>query len=404
MVLRSLSTALALAAPFLYGPIAAQSLVTFDASGSTVIEFTGPRRQVWNGPSERVLEYWPTAAQFPCPPPLAFGPPPALLGDVAVDASADTIWVTDGITVAEFNRFGELLRSFSQTIFASPLLGLGMDSELGELWMTDGFEAARVQPPAGPCGGIETVTVPPFTLFSTSPPNPTTDLEWDPATSTLWVCDTLGNVGNINVDGSLGPAGGFVATGLCNLVPPLQGIAVDVTRTPSRLFVTDGVRVAFLEHNGTDADPTWAISRTCQLGTGNMLGLAFANRPLQYGRGVSPFGPAPQIGSTGQPYLGSSTFTVDLEGAAPSGLAGLYQSLEPLCPVGTWELLAIPRLGCPYSSFGNFPVDMDGRVSVPQPVSPTLAAGETTHYHWVVLAPSLEFEWSNRLRVTLGEF
>ncbi|MEX1024478.1 MAG: hypothetical protein WD226_05315 [Planctomycetota bacterium] len=380
----------------------AQSLVGLDASGSLVYELTGPKRQIWNGPTARILELWPTVTMSACPTPIAFAPPPSLFGDVAVDGKLDRVWVTDGATIAEYEPDGTLLRAFPQLVFATPISGLGMDAELGELWITDGFQAARILPPTEACGGVATVTVGPLTLFSTAPPNPATDIEWDPYTSSLWVCDTLGNVGNLNTDGSLGPEGGFVATGVCGLTPPLTGVAVDVTRSPVRIFVTDGTRIAYFEPNGTLAEPTFGTTSECQAATGEMLGLAFASRAVAFGVGSSTSGAPPAIHSSGQAIPGNGNFFVELRKAAPISLATLYVSPHAVCPLGTFELMALPRLGCDWGPVGLYFVDSEGRASSPQSVPASFPTGRQMVFHWVVMDASLQYAWSDRLMVTAG--
>lgn len=318
---------------------AAQSIYGWDGVGLTV-ESTGPPTGA-GCPSAPILSAFPTFVPAICLPPGPAAAPPAILGDLAVDKVTDTTWVTDGLSIGHYARSGALLDAFPSPLPA--LTGLGFDSAAGLLWITDGFVAAAIVPPAPP-GCL--APPPPFAfLFPIGlPGGPATDIDWDAGTGTLWCCDVGGFVTNILIGGAIGPFGIFPAVpGPCGLAVPLQGIAVQASSAlgPARIFVSDGFTTASLLPGGAPAPPTFAFPLPCTPNPTPQLGIGYAARGISYGVGADLAGlPAPVIGSIGQSIAPNPGFAITVSSAVPGSPAVMLLSSSALCPP-----LPLPGMG-----------------------------------------------------------
>lgn len=382
------------------GAATAQSLFALDGATSELVEFVGPPQGPFGHPSGPELARRPTSLAFPCATPSAFGPPPFVLGDVAVDKVADTVWVTDGLTVTELTPEGEVLRSFDQpvgSVLPGLLTGLGCDSRLGLLWMTDGDSAVAVLPPQAPgCGQGPTVAVGPFPLpIGTT----ATDLEWDPQLMALWVCDDAGRVLHVEIDGTLGLFGAYSGTSACGLSPRLQGLALDGAVGSGRLYVTDGSGVAYLELGGAAGPPRFYMSQACTAAPGALLGLASSARGIPFDRAASPPGLAePRIRAQGQSLIGGGV-EVFVECQADT-TAYLVLSDHPHCPPPSLPGLSIdllPPLDCHLSFIGSAPIGPSGVGSVTVPVAGFTAIGRRFLVHWIVPVAPRGVQLTSRL-------
>lgn len=395
----------------------AQSLYGFDGAGSLVVEATGPPGGPCGYPTGPMLSAYPTPLSWICPLPVTMGPPPAnIIGDLAVDKVNDTVWVTDGIILGEYvasgGGMGTPVTGFVPAPFGSgaPLTGLGMDSAAGLLWMTEGlFAQALIPPPPPGCPAAGVVAVPPFPLPLPIPGSLATDIEWNPVTGTLWICDTAGMVTEVVIGGAMGPFGTWpAAAGMCGLAPPLQGIAIDtvataVTGLPT-IYVTDGFMIDYQVPGGAPAPPTFYSPFPCIPTMGPLLGLAFAGRALPYGVGGDNSGLVPPtIGSIGQGLSPSATFTVTLAGSVPGSTAILYVSWGGLyCPaLMVMGLPVLINLVPTPLMLGAVPVGPGGGAMLTTGIPAGYAPGNSFWLQWLVVTPNPSLQVSDGLALTI---
>ncbi|MEW6071474.1 MAG: hypothetical protein AB1726_02620 [Planctomycetota bacterium] len=390
----------------------AQSQYGF-AAGGLVVEGAGPPAGACGYPNGPLLSAFPVVVPFGCPLPTPPAPPPMILGDIAVDKVADTAWATDGFICGEYIASGPALGTpitgFVPLPFGAggPITGLGYDSAAGFLWMTEGIFAQALIPPAPPgCPGVGVVAIAafPLPLFAGAM---ATDIDWDPVTGTLWICDTLGLVTNVLIGGAIGPFGFFAAApGPCGLAVPLEGLAIDpvgstVFGIPT-MYVTDGFTIAYEMLGGAPGPPTFYTPAPCFPALGPLVGLAFADRALSYGTGADNSGLAPPtIGSTGQTLSPSGTFTVTLAGSVPGSTAVLYMSTSGFyCPPPV--VLGLPiyiDLSTPVSLLGVVPVGAAGTASLATGIPPGLPPGVTAWLQWLAVTPTPSLQVSEGLEV-----
>ena len=394
--------------------VGAQSHYGYDGATSFVVEATGPPGPACGYPNGPILSAFPSPVSFVCPTPAAMGGPPNIFGDVAVDKTNDTVWVTDGAIIAEYTAsgagLGTPLVAFAPLPFGTGglITGLGYDSVAGILWVTEGTFAQALTPPPPPgCPGVGAVVVPPFLLpigVAVA-----TDIEWDPVTATLWTCDTTGVVTNVLPGGAIGPFGAFpAAPGPCGLAMLLEGLAVDTIGSTvfgiPTFYVTDGLQVAYVLVGGGPAPPTFYTPAPCFPATGPMVGLAFAARALPYGTGADNSGLAPPfIGSTGQTISPSAPFTVTLAGSVPASNAFLFMSTAGFnCPavnVGGLPIY-IDFLTAPVQVLGIVPVGPGGTASLTTGIPPGFPPGISAYVQWFAITPTPSWQVSEGLAVT----
>lgn len=409
------------AALLLAPPLAAQTLLDLNSLGATVFETTGPPAAC-GYPTGPVTALFPYAVPFlPCPPtagPVPFAAP--FLGDVATNRATNTIWVTDGIVFTEYvgsgPAYGTPVRSFVMPPgLAVPGPVTGMDVVLPPfavapmLLVTDGVFVAGVVPPPAPGCVLPVVVIPPFVL----PPvaGPMTDLAWSPNTASFWVCNLAGFVSNWLLPvGAPGPGGIFpVAPGPpCGLIPPLTGIAVDVSTpnvfgSPIEIYATDGVTVGRFTIGGPPGPiPTFYSPFFCfPAGTPPLNGIGFSLHPIAYGVGTDPtLLPPPVMGATGQSCTPSGPMTLTLTGAAP-GMCYLLYSLAPACPaipfLGGNLLYLMPPL---FGPVGPFPVA--GGFTLPFAVPAGAPVGASIYLQWVVAKAAGGFQVTNGIEMRIG--
>ena len=332
--MRTAFTLLSLAA--LAAAPAAQTVYGVMGANSTVIEMSGPPAGACgypDGPLASSFNYaqMPVCAGNPVPGAFEVGPGNVQVGDVAVDRQKDIVYVTDGNSIASYDvASGLMLEHFTAVMLglATPLTGLGFDATTGWLWITDQNDYAACEPD-GTCNPIPR-------LFATAPPaglGVLGDIDMDPQTGELWVCDDMGQVARFAVGGAaftalVNVAGAGAACG--GLGPVLSGLCMDASENATVLMATDGPRVArfaVLGFAGLGAPPTsFAFPSSCwpNPGLNPLQGLAYAAHAVTYGPGPLA------LDVTGQSTL-PGFVTVRGQGG-PAGMAWLLFDLAPACP------------------------------------------------------------------------
>jgi hypothetical protein len=399
---------------------AAQTLLDLNSLGATVFETTGPPAAC-GYPTGPITAFFPYIAPFvPCPivGPVAFVPP--FIGDVATNRATNTIWVTDGFIFTEYvgsgAAYGTPVRSFPLPPgLAVPGPITGMDVVLPPfaaapmLLVTDGAFVAGIVPPPAPGCVLPAIAVPGFPLPGAGP---ITDLAWSPNTGSFWVCNLVGVVSNwLLPAGAPGPGGAFpVAPGPpCGLIPPLTGIAVDVSTpnafgSPIEIYATDGVTVARFSIGGVPGPvPTFYSPLACfPAGTPPLNGIGFSLHPIAYGIGTDPTGlPVPVMAATGQSCTPSGPMTLTLAGAAP-GACALFYSLGAACApipfLGGNLLYLTPPL---FGPIGPFPEA--GAFALPFAVPAGSPVGASIYLQWIVVkAGGAGFQASNGIELRIG--
>jgi len=384
----------------------AQTVFGHDATGAAVELQTpplGPCAYPGKGP---MLGSFPTSVDFGCPLPGAVTPAAVPLGDVAFDKVTDTVWVTDGLVIGNYTATGAPLSGFDLPVgFAlpGPVTGMGFDPLAGELWITDGTMATCLVPPRAPGCTQPVIAMAPFPLPIGAA---ATDIEWDPFTASLWVCDTGGMITNVLPGGTLGPMGAFPAAGTgCVLALPLQGLAVDTT-VASTLYVTDGFLMSRVRVSAPGipvaAPATFYAPVSCYIAGGPPLnGLAFTGHGINFAEGLDDAGAqAPRIGSIGNAYLGNPVFCIKLTGSVPGSLAFcFYSSGQALCPPST--LFGLPALLLPPRRLGVALIDGDGSATLGVPVG-SIPIGTPIWLQWLAVTPLPSTQVSDGLAITIG--
>lgn len=266
------------------------------------------------------------ALPVPFPGP-SFGPGPDL-GDITVNRVADTVWVTDGARITGYDKQWNTIADFPDP---SPVIltGLGYQAP-NVLWVTDGFFAMAVTPPAG-CGGFATIVAGPFPVAFGTFLGLATDIDYDPCSNLLYLSYASGAVATQTTAGA--PNGFFFpATGGC-LLPFLSGIAVDGA-TPGTFFISDGLSVARVTAAGALAAPTTYAPCVCWpwAGAGITSGLAFDATPIGTCKGSGPAGFTPPVlAATHQAISPNPNFGLSVTGA-PASTVGLLVVGPCLCP------------------------------------------------------------------------
>ncbi len=340
----------------------AQSLWAVNGPTATMGRFNGGPAGPCAYPAGPVLGFGPYApAFFGCPTagPVA-GP---AIGDIALDRTTDTLWVTDGVVVTNYTRAGVVLNSKPAPILTgAPItgLGFGMLAVGPVLWVTDGIMAAAVALPTAMCAPFVFV-VPPFPLPAPAM-GAATDIDFDPTSGTLFVSTMAGFVENVLIGGGVGPFGVFVPA--CGAAAPLVGIAVD-TSTCGTLFVTTGPLVMHVGFAGAPAAPTIYAPVPCFPfpGPPGTNGLTFDAAGVPFGASCDPVLPPPTMGTFGQATTPGPGFGVTLTGSAP-GIALLVVG-GPTCPpgfLGVCPVYTLPAL----LTIGPFP--SGAALTVPLPI------------------------------------
>ena len=301
----------------------------------------------------------------PFPPP-SFGPFGSNEGDITVNRVADSVWITDGQRVTEYNKAWATLADFANPL-PFPLTGLGYQAP-NVLWLTDGWHIASVVAPVG-CGGgppplVANLPVPGLLVGLL------TDIDYDPCTARLYVSASNGLIGSLTTSGGT-PA--IHPLSICSLMLPfLSGLAVD-TATPGTMFITDGITVTRVQEvagSGVMATAATRIYAPCLCwpwaGSGPTSGLAFDATPIETCPGCNPSGaPPPRFWATHEAISPNASFGFALSGApalAPAFLVvGTCVCSGIVLPCGC-SLCVNPMVISPVATSGT------GSVVLPVPI------------------------------------
>jgi len=416
----------------LVSAIGAQSLIAAKAGSGTdlvLYELTGPPDSTCQYPTGPVIFSKDTSFNGvppglnACIPPLNIPSLSDPAGDVAVDMLTDHFWITDGMGIMEISARGLVRANFTiqpGDILPGVLTGLGYDSRGRILWCTDGVSVVGVTTPTPPgcAGAVLTVVVPAFTLPIAGI---ATDVEWDPFTSSLWVCDDTGMVYNLQIGGAPGPLGSFSVFGLteCSLSQNLQGLAVDMMSSvgTGRLYVTDGQQIFHFDAPGIAAPSTFAVPTACwPAPVGELKGLGFAARANAFGRGSDP--PADHmiasIHGLGQTTSPSYIFSSVLQDGSYASTGFLLMSNGFLCPsvnlfaTGPGDL-GIPLFITPQPLVilwsGIIPATDHGRgLAIPTPIPTGVPLGATVYEQFWIINMDGTIQASNAMAVSISTY
>lgn len=297
-------------------------------------------------------------------------------GALAYDPMADTLYVSDGTTIAEYAADGTALRGWEVSTRPGVVSGMAFDSGSGVLYIAATGTIVGVVPPRG-CEPA-TVVVGPW---------PTSELllglTWDADDDVLWGIDGLARVYRIEVgrdvthafdvplDGSCGPLGIWPQ-------PWGEGIAIDATTTDPgglrRFFVTDGHAIVCVNEQGVAAAPTPLVPEPCEVFDGlfpTVFGLARTARGARVGTGSAPGGgPVPALSSSGS-FLAGAGASIHLDGGPPDTLAWLLVQVGTpgapglVCPPATFLGGNVLHLAPPLAAIAGPLPAFDGSVDVP---------------------------------------
>jgi hypothetical protein len=383
---------LALAACLSASISSAQSLFGI-ASNGDMLQFNGPKDPACNYPSGPLLGQYGYALNFFCPHPGVLPAAPSLLGDVALDRGNDELYITDGTSIARTQSFGTIVAGFDAVIPGSglgALTGLGWDATSGWLWVTDGPQAAAYLTPADPgCPVGASIVVGPFAL-PLGAGALATDIDWDPQTNSLWVCDNQGIVTNVLPNGALGSFGAFnaSATSPCGLGTVLHGLAVDTGAPAGTVYVTDGVKVAYMSAlgGGGPATPTFYSPGPCNPALAPYKGLAWSASGTLYGTASNGFFPI--LGASEPSIVPNPDYSIIVAGAKKNTFCGLVWSVAPLCPfvpLGNGKLYVLLLSN---SVLSVKLVPDTGLVTFPLPIPPSVPIGQSLYFQGLTFDPT----------------
>lgn len=366
----------------------AQSLWGVHGASGQVVQVAGPSLEGVPGPSGPVTAALPIDAPFLCPTPTAWMPD-VPVGDVAVDRATDTLWVTDGNTIGHYTKAGAVLGAFDNPL-THMLRGLGWGLVDGQpvLWITDGYSVGGVQLPTfKACTATPLFTFPPRPV--TSPGDPA-DVDFDPATVTLFFANLDGTITNETLDGALGPYGTFEPPPYCGTDTPagFTGIAVD-TSVAGVLYLTNGLQVLRIQMGGgfdSFAPGTFysPMSFFDWPGEVPIAGLAFDASPVLFAEPCGLARVTPEPGWVGQATSPNPNFALTLTNAEPGALAWLMIGADAVNPYVEGTPFAL-SVWPPVAALGPFPVDADGVVVIGAPLPERLGGvGYTALAQWVV--------------------
>jgi|KBSSwiStaDraftv2_1062776.scaffolds.fasta_scaffold95292_2 hypothetical protein len=385
---------------------AAQTRYEVDGKGGLKwYEFTGPPALPCLYPTGPILFGAAVSQATPCFPLGVFGPPPpTVIGDITDDMIKDLVYVTDGISVAEYSAATGLQTNVMPGTIPGvlPLNGLGFDSKAGILWCTDGSVIFGVTPSAPGSCALPTLVAGPFANLGLAA---ATDVTWAPGMGVLFAIDELGGVTGYTPGGTLAVPT-WLAAGLCTMGVPFVGIDADTATgcggPPQAFNITNGKIVGRIGLFGAPVATTFYDTATCSpVPVIETSGLAWAARPIHYGTGTGPL-----IGAKGQSVLPSPGFGLSLSGAAPGANAFLLVGLTPACPALT--LVGQPLYLFPISSIiGPFTVTGGGTVTLPAPLPSAGSSGAppcglSVYMQWFVKPTSGPWKSSDGLELTFA--
>ena len=397
----------------------AQTLLGY--GGGTVFEFSGPPAGPCLYPTGPLLGAFPVPAPHPCPTAgAAPAAPLGILGGLANNSAADSVFVTDGFVITEYGVGGGVINSFPPPIALGPLTALAYDPA-GILYCTDGVLAQGIIPPPAPGCIAALPGTPPWAIGLGALAPPVTGLTWHPPTATLFGVDAGGAV-------LTSPPGGPSAAvwaaipdptcGFLGLFGPPQSIEFDNATpsplSPSTFYLTDGSIIVRAHLGGAPGVPTAYTTGACAPIPGPPInGLAFTSHPVNYGMGTDPTGLAPpSFLHKGQFSTPSGPVGVAISGAdpTPGGMAALFYNIGPLgfggsqaCPAlpglgGNGVLLGLPFFG-PLGPILPIP---GGSAGFGTALPAGLPVGFEVNMQWFVAKGSGGFQVSDAISITLA--
>jgi hypothetical protein len=381
------------------------------------LEGTGPSYGEYNAPPPACPILPPPYAVFgppagACPPNLPF-PLASCFGGTAFDNDGNALSGgpgfpvlihSDGANLELLTPAGGYITSGSVAGYICPVVsGVAVDAAADVIYLTDGVSVVGVGLPPGP-----TSCAPPPLLFGPillPVTTPVCGLAFDSCTGTLWTCDPTGYVEHWTL-GAVS-LGGFFASP--PLFTPLTGITFNTTN--GNLQVTDGATVAEFTPTGVlaPAGPFYLSSNpySVPVWAARVDGIGFSLRPQKFGRGCPPPAP-PSIGFTGgYPFAGNAGFSIFQTGATPGKSSFLLVSFGYSCPQLPFSGCA-PGFAISLPWFAMLPtgvIPLAGSVSAPIPIPPPapppcgLPVGVPLFFQFVNAAP---IEMSDGLAFTIG--
>jgi len=379
----------------------AQSLYGVDGAGTTAMELTGPSTLPCGYPNGPVLLTFPYIQPTPCTPMQPYPTlPPSVLGDITTNRKSDHAFLSDGKNIGEYTAAGVLLNVMSVgTLGISAVTGLGFDTALGRLWVSDGAMIYAMTPSApGSC-------LPPVinSAFAPAGLGFVTDVSWHSPTGVLYACDVAGMIAGYSAAGVLVAGPWAQAASGCPLGLPLVGIAADTSSACpgglTRLWVTDGLNVDYQFVGGVPAPAKFYSPFNCYpWSSAPTQGLEYVARPIDYGTGTGPV-----IGAAGgQSVLPNPLFKITLTGGPPGGQAYLLYGSGAPCP--PFNFFGNPWYINPwFAPLGPFPISATGTFTLNAPLPApggSVPCGTSIHMQWLCRSTTLVWTTSQGLEFT----
>lgn len=325
-------------------------------------------------------------------------------GGIGEGICSQTLWATDGLTLANFDASCNLLLACNFPTGSPPVTALDIDEAAGVMYFADTSGVIFKAPLGCP------VTPAPVCVLPASMV-PVTGIDWDPFTGTVWVVTGSGVAANLSLAPGcpvnvsfpvLCPSGGSPG--------PFSGIAFDACKNILH-FSNDLGDVVTMDAAGFPLNCCLLTS----LGSSALTGLAHEpQRPVFLGNSCSGAGcpVCPQaIGARGDAVLGSPCYTVTLDQAPAGGTAWLAFGFTP-GPTMFTPLCGPLQMGIgngPYF-FGPIPLGGTGTpcsgsaaVPFPLPLNQNLC-GLTIYFQWIIRCTVLPLGVSQGMAVTLAAY
>lgn len=398
----------------------AQTLLGYGGGG--VFEFTGPPAGPCGYPVGPLLGGFGVPAPYPCATagPVAVPAPVGILGGLANNSAADSVFVTDGFVITEYGPGGAVLNSFAPPAALGALTAIAFDPA-GVLYCTDGVLAQGIVPPPAPGCAPALLATPPWFIGVGAAIAPVTGLTWHPPTGALFGVTAAGGVFTAPPGGpsaAVWPAVPDPTCGVLGAFGPVQTIAFDRATpsplSPSTFYLSDGAALVRAHLGGAPGVPTAYTTAACLAVPGPPItGLAFTSHPVNYGAGTDPTGLVPPVFThKGQFTTPSGPVGLALVGAdpTPGGMAGIFWNIGPLGFGGSQACPPLPGLGgngvlLGFPFFGPlgpvFPV-VGGGAGLGTALPAGLPVGFEVNMQWFVAKGSGGFQVSDAISITLA--
>jgi len=279
----------------------------------------------------------PCAARNVCTPPAPnpFVGHPFPFGGADYDSATDTLWVTDGMTIANIDRNCRI--RCSQNVGAMVFTGLAVDSVRRRVYTADTNGFITMWTIGGAC-----LTLPVRCPIPNPLVPPVTGLAYDAFADEIFGVDALGLIVKFS---PIGPAGCMFR---CEA--RIQCPAPGAAGRPTGMTYDSCARVLYIVTEPppgsilpvvvtqplTPAAPCGLTRSCCAVPNTSSQPTGLAIRPQQPGNCGSGCVPSvcspactPAIGYTGQPTIGTIGFSITLSGAPSPGSAWLFLGFGP---------------------------------------------------------------------------